>query len=195
MFRNDIFALIPEREQPCGGKIERIETCAKAHHARSYRVARQASRKGKDPEGRRRHLCLSHARRRVAALSVYLDTSVLVPLFLPDPFAERAKRFLGTGPAQVVVSDFVAAEYASVVGIRVRNGALSQSAGRMAFSNFDKWCSDYAADVETEAADIRAASASDAAATSRSRPVRAGRAAGWSATGIQSPSPAFGAYC
>jgi predicted nucleic acid-binding protein len=94
----------------------------------------------------------------MAALSVYLDTSVLVPLFLPDPFAERAKRFLGTGPAQVVVSDFVAAEYSSIVGIRVRIGALTQSAARMAFSNFDNWCGDYAADVETEAADIRAAS-------------------------------------
>ncbi|MEI9988489.1 MAG: hypothetical protein WDM86_00480 [Rhizomicrobium sp.] len=36
-------------------------------------------------------------------MSVYLDTSVIVPLFLPDPFIARVRSFLSTGPSGLIV--------------------------------------------------------------------------------------------
>ena len=93
----------------------------------------------------------------MAALSIYLDSSVVVPLFLPDVFAGKAAAFLEAFGAQVVVSDFVAAEFSSVVAIRLRNRDLTASAARLAFSNFDSWSDLYAASAKTVAPDVEVA--------------------------------------
>lgn len=90
----------------------------------------------------------------MAALSVYLDSSVVVPLFLPDVFAGKAAALLERVDGQVVVSDFVAAEFSSVVGIRLRNKDLTPSAARLAFSTFDSWCDLYAVSARTLASDV-----------------------------------------
>jgi predicted nucleic acid-binding protein len=90
-------------------------------------------------------------------LSVYLDASVIVPLFLIDPFASRAKAFLAAQAEEVYVSDFVSAEFASVVGIRLRAKALTSDEARTAFSNFDEWTARYALETQTTPADIRSA--------------------------------------
>lgn len=93
----------------------------------------------------------------MAALSVYLDASVVVPLFLIDPFASRTKAFLAGQQNEVYVSDFVSAEFASVVGIRLRAKALTPGEARAAFSNFDEWTARYALETQTMPVDIRAA--------------------------------------
>ncbi|MEJ0042611.1 MAG: type II toxin-antitoxin system VapC family toxin [Rhizomicrobium sp.] len=72
-------------------------------------------------------------------MSLYLDTSVIVPLFLPDPFVARARAFLSTGPSGLIVSDFASAEFASVVGIRLRMKLSTEAESRSAFANFDDW--------------------------------------------------------
>ena len=72
-------------------------------------------------------------------MSIYLDTSVVIPLFLPDPFAARVTAFLSTGPTSLLISDFVAAEFASVVGMRVRMRQTKQSDAQLAFSSFNGW--------------------------------------------------------
>lgn len=92
-------------------------------------------------------------------MSVYLDTSVVVPLFLIDSFALRARAFLTTRPSNVLVSDFVSAEFASVVGIRVRMKTLRIAEGRAAFANFDAWTKRYASVTQILASDIRYAEA------------------------------------
>jgi hypothetical protein len=45
-------------------------------------------------------------------VSVYLDASVLVPLFADDPFGERVGSYLRLNPSANVVSDFAAGEFA-----------------------------------------------------------------------------------
>jgi len=93
----------------------------------------------------------------VASLIIYLDSSIVVPLFLPDEFNARAEAFLLAGPTGLVISDFVRAEFASVVGIRARTKEMSVTAARAALSNLDLWEGRKTARAETNAADIRAA--------------------------------------
>jgi uncharacterized protein len=90
-------------------------------------------------------------------LSIYLDTSVIVPFFLADPFVSRARAFLHTEPVGLLVSDFVSAEFASVIGRRVRMKLLSTDEARAAFSNFDTWVERATTRIEALAADIRTA--------------------------------------
>lgn len=92
-------------------------------------------------------------------MSVYLDTSVVVPLFLIDHFTPRAKTFLTVASEDLYVSDLTSAEFASVVGIRLRNKALTSAEARTAFSNFDEWTRRYALEAETLPEDVRAATA------------------------------------
>lgn len=86
-------------------------------------------------------------------MTVYLDASVVVPLFLIDPFVARAKRFMSRGPS-VAVSDYVAAEFAAVVGQRVRMKVLTLAEGRLAFANFDSWKAANALRVEIFSSDV-----------------------------------------
>jgi predicted nucleic acid-binding protein len=90
-------------------------------------------------------------------LSVYFDASVIVPMFLPDVFNARNSAYVATGPLDVIVSDFVSAEFVSVVGIRVRTGSSALAHGHEAIRKFDEWARDYSTSVDTEPSDVRAA--------------------------------------
>ena len=52
-------------------------------------------------------------------MNLYLDTSVLVALFAVDDLTGRADAFLRRDSLKLFVSDFGAAEFASVVSRRV----------------------------------------------------------------------------
>lgn len=88
---------------------------------------------------------------------VYLDASVIVALLTQDLFTDRAKAFLGLGSPALIISDYAAAEFASVIARRVRTQALTIAEARTAFSNLDVWSARAAQRVETIAADIAAA--------------------------------------
>jgi predicted nucleic acid-binding protein len=90
-------------------------------------------------------------------VSLYLDASLLVALFVIDPSSARAEAFLAANPAIVLVSDFGAAEFSSAVARRVRTHELTQDDGRLAFLRFDLWCARAVHRHETTAADIDAA--------------------------------------
>ena len=92
-------------------------------------------------------------------MSVYLDASVLVALFANDSLTERADAYLRTHPAELVVSDFAAAEFASAFARRVRMGLLTADEARAAFSTFDAWAARETAPVQIAAADIAASTA------------------------------------
>ena len=49
-------------------------------------------------------------------MSLYLDASVLVGLFVIDPSSARAETFLSAHPEIVIVSDCGVAEFSSAVG-------------------------------------------------------------------------------
>lgn len=87
-------------------------------------------------------------------MTIYLDDSVVVPLFLPDAFAKRAEAFLLTSPTGLIVSDFVSAEFASVVGIRLRTGKLAIRDARAALTNSDVWSGQRTLGAETTTSDI-----------------------------------------
>lgn len=85
-------------------------------------------------------------------MSVYLDASMLVPLFIrkrsPSEPSDIRDRF--------VVSDFAAAEFASALARRVRTSELLTERAPFA-SAFDGWTLRATQRVELRAADIRAA--------------------------------------
>jgi predicted nucleic acid-binding protein len=72
-------------------------------------------------------------------LSIYLDASVLVPLIVPDAHSARADAFMDSGPPDLVLSDFAAAEFASAVARLVRMSELRPDEARTAFTTFDSW--------------------------------------------------------
>lgn len=90
-------------------------------------------------------------------MSVYLDASVLVALFVDDVFSARADSLLRQRPTRVVVSDFAAAEFASSVSRKVRIGRLSEPEAREAFATFDIWASRAAERTGVVASDVGAA--------------------------------------
>jgi uncharacterized protein len=92
-------------------------------------------------------------------VSVYLDASILVALFTDDPFTARADNFLRTNALVLIVSDFAAAEFASVIARHVRTKEITPHDARIAFSIFDTWTARATQRVQIGAADITAAEA------------------------------------
>jgi predicted nucleic acid-binding protein len=90
-------------------------------------------------------------------LSVYLDASVLVSLFIRDEMTERAQSALRTHLGPVTVSDWTLAEAASVIARAVRTGVLDREAARQAIAAIDLWIARAADRVEVLSADIREA--------------------------------------
>jgi predicted nucleic acid-binding protein len=72
-------------------------------------------------------------------VSIYLDASVLVSLFVSDALALRADRFISNNVAQILVSDFAAVEFSSAIGRRLRSGDLTTSEADAALTSFDSW--------------------------------------------------------
>ena len=72
-------------------------------------------------------------------MSVYLDASILVALFTSDALTARADNFLRKNPAVLIVSDFAAAEFSSVIARHVRTKDITKDDARLVFSNFDTW--------------------------------------------------------
>ena len=90
-------------------------------------------------------------------MSVYLDASVLVALFTNDPLTARAETFLRADPLVVIVSDFAAAEFSSVIARYVRTKDIRKDDARIVFSNFDTWTSRATQRARISAADTNAA--------------------------------------
>lgn len=90
-------------------------------------------------------------------MSVYLDASVLVALFTNDPLTTRAEAFLRSKPLVLIVSDFAAAEFSSVIARHVRTKDIKKNDARAAFANFDTWTAQATQRVRISATDIIAA--------------------------------------
>lgn len=90
-------------------------------------------------------------------MSVYLDASILVSLFIIDSQTARADRFLRGGPGAIVVSDFASAEFAAVVARKNRTGELDIEEREAVLADFDMWARQTVRMAETTANDIAAA--------------------------------------
>jgi predicted nucleic acid-binding protein len=89
-------------------------------------------------------------------VSVYLDASVIVSLFVNDSFSDRADRLL-VRIGKVVVSDFAAAEFAAVVMRKTRTRELRAPDAERVFADFDAWCTTFAEGATTTSEDIAVA--------------------------------------
>jgi uncharacterized protein len=70
---------------------------------------------------------------------VYLDTSVLVPLFLPEPESERIQRWLERQSGELLsISEWTLTEFASALGLKVRTKLLQMDQAREAQKVFEK---------------------------------------------------------
>jgi uncharacterized protein len=88
-------------------------------------------------------------------LSVYLDTSVLAGLFIEaDVFASRAAKFFADTNETMVVSDFAAAEFASVVARVTRMNSIKEHEARAIFDGFDSWRARFADEENAVSLDI-----------------------------------------
>lgn len=90
-------------------------------------------------------------------MSLYLDASVLVALFIDDPFSERADKILRGRMAMPAVSDYAKAEFASSIARHVRTGGMKAAEARKTFVDFDGWTDRSATRVQTTPADIATA--------------------------------------
>jgi uncharacterized protein len=83
-------------------------------------------------------------------VSVYLDASVIVALFTQDHFTDRATEILVSRNEPVIISDFAAAEFSSVIARHVRAGSITADQARSAFSAFDEWTASSCRKVATD---------------------------------------------
>jgi predicted nucleic acid-binding protein len=90
----------------------------------------------------------------VGAIDQYLDASFLVALLFSEPRSSRADAFARVHTAELVVSDFATAEFASAVARRVRTGDTTLADGRLVLSAFDRWSLTAANSIDVTSADI-----------------------------------------
>jgi uncharacterized protein len=87
-------------------------------------------------------------------VSLYLDASVIVALITKDVFTTRAESYVRKNAPILIVSDFAAAEFASVIARRVRVREITRQIARIVFTEFDAWMIRGTEHVETTTADV-----------------------------------------
>jgi len=90
-------------------------------------------------------------------LSVYLDTSVLLPRLVEEAASAALRHYLTARHEERLVSDFAAAEVASALSRLVRMGLLSGPEGYARLADFDAWRAATSAAVDVHASDARLA--------------------------------------
>lgn len=91
-------------------------------------------------------------------MSVYVDASVLVALFVADSLTETANEAIERTGEPLVLSNLTSLEVASVIARKVRNRDVSAKDGRIALANFDGWAI-LTQHILSEPADVAAADA------------------------------------
>ncbi len=86
-------------------------------------------------------------------MKAYLDTSVIIPLLTLDAHTFRARQFLIDIEPILWISDFAAAEFASVIARRVRTGIITERDARQIFQTFDTWVANHAQRIDLEPGD------------------------------------------
>ena len=90
-------------------------------------------------------------------MNLYLDASVIVALLTKDVFTSRAETYIRANAPILIVSDFAAAEFASVIARRLRVREITEPIARVVFAELDAWVIRTTEHAETTTADIIAA--------------------------------------
>ena len=69
---------------------------------------------------------------------VYVDTSVLVPLFLNEPHSVAAAEWYAREKSALVAAAWCIPEFASVLGIKQRTGAIEAQQAQDAWTRFER---------------------------------------------------------
>ncbi len=69
---------------------------------------------------------------------VYVDTSVLVPLFLNEPHSVAAADWYSREKSELVAAAWCIPEFASALGIKQRTGAIDAEQARGAWTRFER---------------------------------------------------------
>jgi uncharacterized protein len=72
---------------------------------------------------------------------VYVDTSVLVPLFLQEPHSQAAADWYSREKSELVAAAWCIPEFASALGIKQRTGAIDAAQALAAWQRFDRMVS------------------------------------------------------
>jgi len=75
-------------------------------------------------------------------LTIYLDTSAAVPLFVPEPASDRVVAWFESCTDTLVSSDWILTEFASALSIKVRRGELTQKHAKAAWDEFETFSRD-----------------------------------------------------
>ena len=71
---------------------------------------------------------------------IYLDTSAVVPMFVPEPASPAIEAWLESCTEPLVSSDWIVTEFSSALSIKVRKGEISARQAQAAWKDFDAFC-------------------------------------------------------
>ena len=89
-------------------------------------------------------------------MSIYLDTSVLIPTLVQEAASQAVKAYLGRRPERLI-SDFGAVEVASVLSRLVRTRLLGVTEAVARLTDFEAWRAATTLQADVHAADVRLA--------------------------------------
>lgn len=90
-------------------------------------------------------------------MSLYLDTCILVPLFIPEAYSEDLSIWIGETGRTLCLSDIAVAEFHAVVSRLVRKRLIDDIRADAIRAKFESWLTASAELVENIPVDIRAA--------------------------------------
>ena len=90
-------------------------------------------------------------------MSIYLDTSVLIPTLIDEPSSGTVKAYLLAAERELIVSDLAAVEVASVLSRFVRTGLFTTVAAAARLTDFEAWRAGTSSAVEVRPVDARLA--------------------------------------
>lgn len=71
---------------------------------------------------------------------IYLDTSVAVPLFVPEPSSAAIDAWLESCTSPLVTSDWIMTEFGSALSMKVRRGEIDTKQAKAAWKGFEGFC-------------------------------------------------------
>ena len=71
---------------------------------------------------------------------IYLDTSVAIPLFIPEPTSDAVDAWFEACEDTLISADWILTEFATALSIKVRRGEIEQKQAQAAWKNFESFC-------------------------------------------------------
>lgn len=71
---------------------------------------------------------------------IYLDTSVVVPLFVREPASEAVSDWFSANTDALVAADWLVTEFASALSIKVRKGHVKPATAQQVWEEFEVLC-------------------------------------------------------